>query len=92
MNAGLPVVATDVGDNARLVRNGVNGQLTPVGDERALVVALLELIRSPALRARYGAESRRILEQGHSFGAFQRAYEALLAAAFEDGRGSAPGR
>lgn len=84
MNAGLPVVATDVGDNARLVLDGSNGRIVAVGDEGALAAALLELVRERELRLRYGAESRRILARGYSFEAFRRAYLGLLAPADPD--------
>jgi glycosyltransferase involved in cell wall biosynthesis len=78
MNACLPIVATDVGDNSRLVRDGVNGRLVPVGDERTLATALLELIGSPQLRADQGAESHGILAREYSFEAFRRAYARIL--------------
>ena len=39
--SGLPVVTTDVGDNARFVRPGDNGELVPVDDARALADAMI---------------------------------------------------
>lgn len=49
---GRPVVATDVGGNRELVRDGVTGLLVPPDDPGALSAAILTLIRDPALGAR----------------------------------------
>lgn len=57
MAHALPIVATAVGDNARLVDEGVNGHLVAPGDARALAERLEPLIRSAELRQRQGAES-----------------------------------
>jgi len=78
MNHGLPVVATDVGDNARLVEPGVDGALAAAGDARELARALVVLARSPELRRRYGAASHRLLEDRYSFETFKAAYAALV--------------
>ena len=56
MAAGVPVVASSVGANRGLIRDGENGQL--VGDGAAWVRALLRLAGDPALRARLGAAGR----------------------------------
>lgn len=58
--AGLPLVAADVPGCREIVRHGVNGFLVPVRDARALADAILALAGDPGLRARFGAESRRI--------------------------------
>jgi glycosyltransferase involved in cell wall biosynthesis len=57
MAHALPIVATDVGDNARLVREGENGHLVAPGDARALAERLAPLIDSAELRERQGARS-----------------------------------
>jgi sugar transferase (PEP-CTERM/EpsH1 system associated) len=59
MASGLPVVATDTGGNAELVKNGENGALIPVADVSALIRALGNYLRNPALRTGHGAQSRR---------------------------------
>jgi glycosyltransferase involved in cell wall biosynthesis len=79
MDASLPVVATDVGDNARLVLEGRSGFLGPVGDVERLAARLLELAQAPDLRRSFGTAAHEHLERHHSFQAFQRAYETLLA-------------
>jgi glycosyltransferase involved in cell wall biosynthesis len=52
--AGLPVVATDVGGNREIVRDGETGRLVPPGDARALAAAVLDLLRDPEAARRLG--------------------------------------
>ena len=80
MHAGASVVATDVGDNARLVEDGVNGRIVSIGDVEATTRALHERIASSELRQAEGRASRERLVEGFGLDAFQRQYEALLAA------------
>jgi glycosyltransferase involved in cell wall biosynthesis len=49
--SGLPIVATDVGGNREIVREGVNGLLVPAGDPPALAAALARLLDDPARAA-----------------------------------------
>lgn len=84
MAAGLPVVCTDVGGNPELVRDGVNGFLTPPGDAAAAAERILTLLEDRALAVRMGAASLRIVAEGFSPEAMVRStagfYEELLAA------------
>lgn len=57
MCAGLPAVATDVGDIKAMVAVGNRPYITPVIDEAALTGALRQMLRDPALRVRLGAEN-----------------------------------
>jgi glycosyltransferase involved in cell wall biosynthesis len=59
MAAGLPVVATRVGGNAELIRNGVNGLLVPPGEVEPLREAMAGLLVDPRFRRRLGREARR---------------------------------
>jgi D-inositol-3-phosphate glycosyltransferase len=54
MAAGLPVVASDVGDVGRAVDNGETGFLVPPRDPEVLAQALEKLLTDPALRRRMG--------------------------------------
>lgn len=54
MNAGLPVVATDAGDNTRMVSDGVTGYITPTSDSSLLAEKLQELIQDPVKRIEMG--------------------------------------
>jgi exopolysaccharide biosynthesis WecB/TagA/CpsF family protein len=44
MGCGLPVVATDVGEVRRVVRDGVNGRIVKHGDAQGFAAALSELL------------------------------------------------
>lgn len=61
MALGLPVVLSEVGGAAEMVRPGVNGFLFPVGDTGALVERLAQLV-DPAERERMGNEARARME------------------------------
>jgi len=63
MAAGKPVVATKTGGNPELVIQGKTGFLVPVGNEKALAKALLQLLKNPELRSRMGQAGRKRLEQ-----------------------------
>jgi glycosyltransferase involved in cell wall biosynthesis len=56
MATGTPVVVTDVGGNPEMVRNGVDGLLTPRGDAPAFAEALLRLLADPDVAASMGAQ------------------------------------
>ena len=56
--AGLPVVATDVGDVARLVVDGESGLLVPARDVDGLTAALEGLLVSSGTRLTMGAHAR----------------------------------
>lgn len=63
MAAGLPVVATDVGDVARAVDDGTTGHVVPVRNPEKLADALERLIVDAALRRRMGSAGRaRVVE------------------------------
>jgi glycosyltransferase involved in cell wall biosynthesis len=56
--AGRPIVATAVGGTAEVIEDGRSGVLVAAGNERALEVAIDELLADPARRDRLGAEAR----------------------------------
>jgi glycosyltransferase involved in cell wall biosynthesis len=57
---GRPMVATDVPGCREVVVPNRTGILVPVDDPQALAAAIAKLFRSPDLRARWGAEARRL--------------------------------
>ncbi|MCH7527839.1 MAG: glycosyltransferase [Planctomycetes bacterium] len=59
MAVGLPVVATDVGDSARMVEHERSGLITPPADVDALGRAVARMIDNPELRRRFGERARR---------------------------------
>lgn len=71
---GVPVVATDAGDNALFVRPSLNGDIVPVDDVPATARALLEVLRRPEWdRARI---SRQLMSE---VGSWQAVAERVLA-------------
>jgi glycosyltransferase involved in cell wall biosynthesis len=58
MAAGLPVVATDVGDVRRVVLDGVTGLVVPARDVEALADRLQTLLTDPEQRRRMGVAGR----------------------------------
>lgn len=58
MACGLPVVSSDMSGIPELVRDGVDGFLTPPADSTAIAAALERLASDVALRQRMGASGR----------------------------------
>lgn len=77
MALGLPVVHSEVGGAAELVRPGRNGFLFPAGDTPALVERLAKLA-DPRARARMGARARETVEAQFSERAMVDRYERIL--------------
>jgi len=69
MAAGVPVVASRVGQLAQLIEDGVNGILVPPGDAVALANALNQLRIDPDLRARLGPAGRMTVLRKHTWDA-----------------------
>ena len=51
------MIATRVGGNPELIKDGVSGLLVPPGDEEALAQALLRVSRDPKATARMAANA-----------------------------------
>lgn len=77
MALGKPLVHSEVGGAAEMVRPGRNGFLYPVGDTGALVERLATLA-DPAMRGRMGARAREAVEAHFSEAAMVDRYEKLL--------------
>jgi glycosyltransferase involved in cell wall biosynthesis len=76
MALGRPGVASPVGANNEVVRDGVDGFL-PSSDE-AWADALTRLISDPALRAEMGSRARATVERGYSVEVVADRYKRLL--------------
>ncbi len=81
---GRPIVATDVPGTRSIARQGENALLVRPDDAAALAGALETMARDEALRRRFGAASRRIVEQGFSDEAVGAATQALYRALAEE--------
>jgi glycosyltransferase involved in cell wall biosynthesis len=58
MACGVPVVVTDVSDNAYVVRDGETGFVVPLGDAGAMASRIVALLGSPQTRAAMGTRAR----------------------------------
>ena len=76
MAAGLPVVASDIGQIAEFIEHDVNGLLCPPGSPSALTLTLVRLRRDPEQRERLGKAGRLSVLRDHTWdGAVKRIYE-----------------
>jgi glycosyltransferase involved in cell wall biosynthesis len=67
LQAGLPVVADDVGQNREYIQAGVSGWLTPPGDDVTLAQRLVTHLQTPELRQKMGQAARHHVEQYFSW-------------------------
>lgn len=86
MAAGLPIVATPVAALTRMVRNGENGFIVPIGEVDAIVARLSELCRDRALAARLGERSRQIAGDEYSLEAAVRKITGIYQSLVPGGR------
>jgi len=60
MACGVPVISTDCLSGPReIITNGKNGILVPVGDERKLAEAILDLLNNEKKRKKFSVEARK---------------------------------
>ncbi|HVK13166.1 MAG TPA: glycosyltransferase [Gemmataceae bacterium] len=75
MAAGRPVVATDVGASARIVRHGREGWVIPPGDVTELAAAIERYVRNPELARAHGRAGRSRAEAEYGRPAMVRRFE-----------------
>ena len=63
MARGLPVIASNVGGPAEILTHEINGLLVEAGDERTLALAIIELIKNPEKRKRFGQAARSTVQE-----------------------------
>lgn len=78
MNADLPVVCTNVGDNDKLVAEGENGFICSEGDWKGLADRTNDLILHEEKRIAFGKKSKEILERNYDVETFRTKYIKLL--------------
>jgi glycosyltransferase involved in cell wall biosynthesis len=86
MAAGLPVVASAVGDVPEAVADGKSGLLVPPGDPAALAGALRRLLADADLRRRFGAAARERALELFDLPRFQEAHVRLYGDLLSGGR------
>ncbi len=74
---GIPIVATRVGGNAEIVRDGVSGLIVPPSDPVALAAGIRALLDDPARAARMGAAGREWALSEGSVETMAQRYEAI---------------
>jgi len=77
MSCGLPVIATRVGGNIELVKQGHTGELVPPADPAVLTDTLLNYFMNPDLLSRQGQAARQQIETGFSMEAMTDGYLAV---------------
>jgi L-malate glycosyltransferase len=90
MAAAKPVVATRVGGNSELVRDGETGVLVPTNDESKLAEALAHLLAQPSLREELGRKAQSVARAQFGMERVRDQYEQLYAALVAEKNGQAP--
>lgn len=78
MNADLPIVATNVGDNGKLVQNQKNGFVTNKKDWKDIASKLAILIDNEELSLNMGKQSKLFLSNNYSVEQFRKSYLSIL--------------
>lgn len=66
MSQGTPVITTNIGGQAELVENGVNGLLVKPGDPGDLAEKISNILDNPELGREMGERGRKIVEENHT--------------------------
>jgi glycosyltransferase involved in cell wall biosynthesis len=78
MAAGLPAVATDVGDTKSIVAESNSPYIVGLSDPAALTAALRTMLRDAALRTKLGADNREKAQREFSLETMVAAYDRLF--------------
>jgi len=82
MACELPVITTDFGDNRRWVEDGMNGYIIPLRSPRGLASRIVQLIRNPDVRQKFGRINRQIIAERNNWeiemGKMEKLYEKLI--------------
>lgn len=84
MAAGRAIVATDVGANRSLIRNGLEGLIVPPNQDQALMAAIERYLVSPQLAAGCGRDARRRVEREYDRTAMCRRFETFYRSLFPE--------
>jgi glycosyltransferase involved in cell wall biosynthesis len=87
--AGLPIVATAVGGNPEIIKDGLTGLLVGSDDAESLRSAVHEMLANGPMRERLGAAALQWVQENGSVESMRHNYEMLYTAAI-DGRRPQP--
>lgn len=90
--SALPIVATDVGGNAEIVRDGINGTLVAAGDAPALAAAMIDLLGNEARARAMGQAGRDWVLRYGSLRTMEERYSEIYGHAPGESQASAPAR
>jgi glycosyltransferase involved in cell wall biosynthesis len=82
MAAGAAIIATAVGDNGRLIRDGIEGRILTDPGPAFLAAAMENLIRKPQTAGRFGEAARlraRAFDFAKTVAAYETFYEGIVA-------------
>lgn len=77
MASSLPIVATNVGGNSELIKDGVNGTLVSSGNPLSLSQAIIQLLNDGPKARRMGNAGRRVFEELYTVNKMVRNYERI---------------
>jgi len=86
MAAALPVVATDAGGNAELVRHGSTGFVVPIGDAASMAARLVDVLSDPRLAREMGHRGRAVADRALSLERKRAAYRELYCSVLDSRR------
>lgn len=78
LNANMPIIATNVGDNYKLVSDRVNGYLETTGDVDAIAKDMVTLCQDEELRKRMAMAGKKNLKDNYSVEIFRDRYMELI--------------
>ena len=74
MRHGVPLVATDVGGNGEIIRNGRSGVLVPPRQPKKFAEAVIRLLGDRLLRERFQVEGRKTIREDFDLRSVVRSY------------------
>ena len=86
MAAALPVVATDAGGNAELVRHGSTGFVVPIGDAASMAARLVDVLSDPRLARQMGRRGHAVADRALSLERKRAAYRELYCSVLDNRR------
>ncbi|MFC2161155.1 glycosyltransferase family 4 protein [Acidobacteriota bacterium] len=78
MQAGIPVISTDIGAIPEIVLNGQTGFIIPPRNSNILAEKINVLLDDPQLRKTMGSEGKRIFNEKYSFDAYSSHVQGIL--------------